>query len=370
MAPTSPSLELLGPDLGPEDDARAWRAWAREFARDVVRPVGDALDRMDAAEVPAPGSPLTALLEQAHREGFTRLGAPPRFGGFDLRLEDECLVVEELAMADAAIAGLLLASPRPFAWAATCGSAALADEFAAPYFSGARTDWIGCSAPPRPIEGIQARRDGDGWSLSGETGALIGGGIATHALVPCLIGDGPGRGTALVALGASGVTRRPVAGGAGLRALCRAQLVLRGVRLEAGQVIVADGLEWARAAHAQAVSGMLTLGIGRAAYEGAVRWAREALWAGGPGHAGEQVRPELYRMFTLLESARALARAAFLSADHARAAHAFAAEAAADVTAAVARLCGGDATPSGVPFLDGSTFSPDKLLRDARAAHQ
>jgi branched-chain amino acid transport system substrate-binding protein len=35
----------------------------------------------------------------------------------------------------------------------------------------------------------------------------------------------------------------------------------------------------------------------------------------------------------------------------------------------VARLCARDATPLGVPFLDGTRFDPDKLLRDAQAAH-
>ena len=371
MTATSSSVELLGPSLGPEDEVRAWVVWAREFARDVVRPVGQALDKMDAAEVAAPGSLMVALLEQAHREGFSRLGAPSCLGGFDLGLGDECLVVEELATADAAIASLLLASPVPFAWAAACGAPSLDEAVAIPYFSGERADWIGCCAPAGAAGRILAHADGDGWSLTGETGALTGGAIATHALVRCLAGDGPAGGTALLPLDAPGVSRRPVPSGAGLRALCRAHVALDGVRIPVDHIAVGDDPEraGARAARARAASGIVTLGIGRAAYEGAARWARETMWTGRSGAGGEHLRPELFRMFTLLETARALARAAYVSADHARAAHDFAAEAATDVTEAVARLCAVDATPLGVPFLDGSSFDPDKLLRDAQAAH-
>jgi hypothetical protein len=105
------------------------------------------------------------------------------------------------------------------------------------------------------------------------------------------------------------------------------------------------------------------------------------MWARRPALAGEQVHRHLLRMLGLLESAGAPARAAYLApgqaavpdtaslVDHARDARALAAAAAAEVTAAVARLCAADATPLGVPFLDGTRFDPDKLLRDAQAAY-
>jgi alkylation response protein AidB-like acyl-CoA dehydrogenase len=125
----------------------------------------------------------------------------------------------------------------------------------------------------------------------------------------------------------------------------------------------------------------VALGIGRAAYEGALRWARERLWSGGTPAAGTVLRPQLSRMFVLLEATQALVRSAYRAVEpapgapaerphDARAARAFAAEAAFEVASEAMRLCG--ALPPGrcgVRFLDGSAFHPDKLLRDARTTH-
>ncbi|CAA9470355.1 MAG: hypothetical protein AVDCRST_MAG13-429, partial [uncultured Solirubrobacteraceae bacterium] len=118
----------------------------------------------------------------------------------------------------------------------------------------------------------------------------------------------------------------------------------------------------------------------RAAYEGALRWAREALWAGGPRASGTLLRPQLRRMFVLLQATQALVRSAYGAVEpapddpaerarDARAARAFAAEAAFEVASEAMRLCGGLPPDRGVRFLDGSAFHPDKLLRDARTTH-
>jgi alkylation response protein AidB-like acyl-CoA dehydrogenase len=382
MAVTSSPVEPLRSDPGPASGGGQWSTQAREFARIAVRPIGQALDRMSAAEVAAPGSPLVALLEQAHREGFTRLGVPRRLGGLGLSRDEECRVIEELAAADAAIASLLLASPVPFAWAAAAGSRELAAGLAEPYFSGRRTEWIGCWGAAEPAGRLRARRDADSWLLSGDTPPLPGAGIATHALLSCVAGEGSDRAVALVPLDARGISRRRASHGPGLRALCRAHLVLDAVRLPVDHVEQApDACRPAPAGSARAAGGIVALAVGRAAYEGAARWAHEAMWARRPAPAGEQVHRHLLRMLGLLESAGAPARAAYLApgqaavpdtaslVDHARDARALAAAAAAEVTAAVARLCAADATPLGVPFLDGTRFDPDKLLRDAQAAY-
>jgi alkylation response protein AidB-like acyl-CoA dehydrogenase len=382
MAVTSSPEQLLRRDPGPAGAGRQWSSQAREFARVAVRPIGQALDRMSAAEVAAPGSPLVALLEQAHREGLTRLGVPHHLGGLGLSRDEECQVIEELAAADAAIASLLLASPVPFAWAAAAGSRRLAAEISDPYFTGRRTDWIGCWGAAGPDGRLRARRDRDAWLLSGDTPPLAGAGIATHALLSCVAGEGSQRAVALVPLGARGISRRRVSHGPGLRALCRARLVLDAVRVPLDHLQQApDAWRPVPAGSARAAGGIVALAVGRAAYEGAARWAHEAMWAGGPTLAGEQVHRHLLRMLGLLESAGAPARAAYLESgpaaapdipariDHVGNARALAAAAAAEVAAAVARLCAADATPLGVPFLDGTRFDPDKLLRDAQAAY-
>jgi alkylation response protein AidB-like acyl-CoA dehydrogenase len=165
MGVTRSTGEVLAPDLDHGADGLAWRARAREFARDVVGPVGEVLDQMEPAEVAAAGSPLFDLLAQAQREGLTRLGAPRRVGGVRLPAADALAVLEELAAADAALATLLLASPAPFRWAGALGGPALAREIAVPYFVADRTDWIGCSAVHAGPGAVRASPARDGWTL-------------------------------------------------------------------------------------------------------------------------------------------------------------------------------------------------------------
>jgi acyl-CoA dehydrogenase len=377
---TRASVDLLGPDIGREDDARDWRGRAREFARDVVLPIGAALDAMDPHEVGAPGSPIRDLLAQAQREGFTRLGAPPHLGGLAASGADELLVLEELATADAALAALLVVAPAPFRWAGALGAPSLVADVALPYLAVARTDWIGCCALDGPSAAVRATPTRAGWRLAGETAAVPGAAVATHALVACAVDGRSSPGLALVPLDADGVQRLPVRDAIGLRALCRARIVPDRVHTRIDHVVpVARGTS---AAHAQAAGAVVALGIGRAAYEGTLRWAREGMWAGRPACADGAPLPHLHRMYRLLDATRTLVRSTYppqdalrLAADddgfarHARAAEAFATEAAFEVAEAAARLCRADATPQGVPFLDGSAFDPDKLLRDARAAH-
>jgi alkylation response protein AidB-like acyl-CoA dehydrogenase len=93
----------------------------------------------------------------------------------------------------------------------------------------------------------------------------------------------------------------------------------------------------------------------------------------------EQAERRLFRLFTLLEAARATTRAAHRhtssgsrfsdgqSLRHAAAAHAFAAETAFAIVDGAIDLCGRCADARGeVEYLDGSIFRPEKLLRSIR----
>jgi alkylation response protein AidB-like acyl-CoA dehydrogenase len=385
MSRASTSAELLAPDLDREDVVPAWRSVAGEFAEHVVRPVGRALDPIDAREVIRPGSLLHEFLAVAYREGFTRLGMARHDGGLGLSRREECLVVEELATADAGLTALLVVAPTPFRWAAEVGRPALEARLAKPYLSGERADWIGCCALAGLAGPARATRAGDGWRLTGLTAPALAGAIATHALVACTVDQGGARVPALagVALDRRGVRRRPAVGGPGLRGRCRAALELDRVQLAFDELVpvsCARSAERPGGGQAQAASALVAFGIGRAAYEGALRCAREAVWLGDVPSANALARPQLSRMYTLLEATQALVRSASRStertpgadaaavAEQAHAASAFAAEAAFELAEDVLRLCGAIAAQGDVPFLDGSTFDPAKLLRDARTA--
>lgn len=383
MAATSPLLELVGPDLGTEEDAPNDVLRARDFARDVVAPAGRILDRLQPDELGAGRSLARALVAQAGHEGLTRVeppGAPGRDGS---RASVEALMIEELASADAALAALLVVASAPFRWAASAGPPSLVADIAAPYFSGARTDWIGCCATADGTARMRARARPGGWWLSGETSALAGAAIATHALVTCTIEGAPRRGAALVALASDGVSRTSGPPATGLRGLSSAHVRFDDVPLDADRLVVTGPGRGTHVidARAGAASGLVAFGVGRAAYEGALRWAREGAWAGDARAGGDHVRPRLYRMFSLLEATRAIVHAAYRAPhagglgegasalEQARASCAFAVRAALEVAEAAAQLCGTGTGTGDVVFLDGSTFDPHKLLRDAQAAY-
>ena len=160
MSGTWSTADVLGPDLAREDDARPWPARAREFARDVVGPIGEALDAMDPREVhrarlarsttssPRPSARASrGSARHAHLGGIpvspARRAARAR-GARDRRrgASRRCVAV----------------APAPFRWAAACGAPSLVADLALPYLSAARTDWIGCCALDGGCAAVRASR--------------------------------------------------------------------------------------------------------------------------------------------------------------------------------------------------------------------
>ncbi len=364
--------------------ARTWQARAREFAEEVIEPVGDVLDRIEPTAATAVGSPLYDLLAQAHREGFTRLTDSPQRGGIGLSSGAEYLVLEELATADAGLALLLIAAPLPFRWAGAASFGRLARRLSLPYFHLERLDWVGCYAP---VErgAITATPDVGGWLLSGSTDSIPGAAIATHAALACTTTEpaaGAGPALAIVPLDRPGVTRGQAEAQFGLRAQARAPLCLDAVRLSSDELLLpprtSPGLVGAASAIDHTANAIAAVGLARAAYEGTLRLTRESI-----GHGGitvpEPAERRLFRLFTLLTAARATARAAHRrihsglrfgdseALQQAAAAYAFAADAAYAIVDGAMDLCSPRANACGdVEYLDGSIFRPEKLLRDAR----
>jgi alkylation response protein AidB-like acyl-CoA dehydrogenase len=365
--------------------AHTWQTRAREFAEQVVQPLGQVLDRMDAVAAVAAGSPVYDLLAQAHREGYTRLTDSPQRGGIGLSLDAEYLVLEELATADAGLAALLILAPLPFRLAGAVSFGALARSLSLPYFRLERIDWSGCHASVDQGT-VRATRVADGWLVTGSTAPVTGAAIATHAALGCTMEPialgGPA--LAIVPLDRPGVSRGPASDQLGLRAQARAALVLDGVQLSSDELLIAPrgsvGHVRAASARDHVANAIAAVGLGRAAYEGALRSIRERFLGGCAVTEREHAERSLFRLFTLLKATRATTRAAHRhtesgsrvwaaeSLQQAAAAHAFAADAALAIADGAADLCSPYADACGtVEYLDGSSFSPEKLLRDGAA---
>jgi alkylation response protein AidB-like acyl-CoA dehydrogenase len=120
-------------------------------------------------------------------------------------------------------------------------------------------------------------------------------------------------------------------------------------------------------AHANAAMGQLFVGVARAAYEHAVAYAKERVQGGAPIFEHQSVKSRLFRMFSRVEAARALARrvavfnaAAAPQLHYSIAAKVFCTTAAFEVASDALQIFGGSGLSREYPI--------EKLLRDARAS--
>lgn len=156
-APRPP--DLLSPWATPA--RRALQAEARAFARDVVLPLADELDR-EKAEMPR------ALIDAMAEKGWFGITIPKEHGGLGLGVFEYCLVSEELARAWLSV-GSILARGQGL------GTQVLDDERRLGLLrKSARGEWIGAIALSEPtagsdLAGVRTRavREGDHWVLTG-----------------------------------------------------------------------------------------------------------------------------------------------------------------------------------------------------------
>ncbi|WP_311274130.1 acyl-CoA dehydrogenase family protein [Methylobacterium sp. WCS2018Hpa-22] len=134
---------------------------ARDFARDVVLPLADELDRQKA-EMPR------SLIDRMAAKGWFGITIPAEHGGLGLGVFEYCLVSEELARAWLSV-GSILARGQGL------GTQTLDEERRRALLQrSARGEWIGGIALSEPtagsdLAGVQTRavRDGDDWVLTG-----------------------------------------------------------------------------------------------------------------------------------------------------------------------------------------------------------
>jgi alkylation response protein AidB-like acyl-CoA dehydrogenase len=361
---------------------RAWRAKGSEFGHEVVLPLAQLIDRLGVLAARASGLPLREFLVQARDEGFTRLCDSSERGGTGLSRAGEYMVIEELATADAGLAALLIAAPVPFRWARAAPRRCLR-EMSSRYLEGERLDWSGCwTADPYPT--LRATPSDRGWLLGGRTRSLLGAAVATHAALGCRleIGGSHRAALAIVELERTGITRRPESEQLGLRAGCRAELLLQGVFVSGEELLFTGppGVGWLAGATAldQLIGAISAVGIARAGYKAALRFAREQPYAGATTRERRQADRLLPRLRSRLCLARRSTAAAHLrrglsgspdepgALEQATVARVLATEVALEIVGAASEICLRRTNSHGeVEFLDGSTVWLEKLRRDA-----
>ena len=318
-----PAIDL-DPDFT-EAERAAWET-AHRFARDVMRPAGEALDKLPPAEVFAPGSILWDVFRKHRELGLEMFDAqstlPP---GEQARIR--YIVGEELGWGDSGLAISLGVAGFPTMMAQMSGNPALIERFPA--------GTLGCWAITEPDHGSDlinfegtlnhpggkdkrpncvARRVGNQFVISGQKSAWVSNGtIAEASALFCAVDMGAGivgGGVFVVPLSESGVTKGKPTDKIGQRALNQGEIFFDDLKVPADSMVV--GPEGYRAAADQVLclanGGMGTtfVGCARAAFELATDYAKDRVQGGVAIFNHQSVKSRLFKMYQKVEAARAL----------------------------------------------------------------
>jgi alkylation response protein AidB-like acyl-CoA dehydrogenase len=389
-----PYIEL-DKDLSP--DLRRLKADVHRFSAEVLRPVSRQLDEMDPEAVIAKGSPLWDVFKAAYEQGYHTRGLPPELGGVELGPLGNHIMSEEMGWGSADFAVALGVTSFPFSFAAGQAAARprLMKEIVRPFADDREGRFVGCWAITEPAHGsdsllvgteayrdpsiwwgVSAHQDGDEWVISGQKSAWVSNGtIATHALT--FLGIEPahgmsGGGVALIPLDLPGVSKGKPLNKLGQRALNQGEIFFDDVRIPADYMLVTSEaypmVIDMTLAGANAFMGATFTGLARAAFEEALQYARNRIQGGKAIAEHQLVQKRLFDMYTKVETARQLSRAAmsynagtfppatYLSITS----KVYCTQAALDVASDAIQIHGG--------YGLAREFYVEKLFRDARAA--
>jgi acyl-CoA dehydrogenase len=292
------------------EEQRALRETARKFARDVMRPVAAEYDR--TAEFPR------GVIEKAWQLGLMNLTLSPELGGLGLSHLDQALVAEELAQGCAGIATSMIANDlallpiliggtpeqkarlcRPFSEKFLLTSFCLTEP-------GAGSDVAGMTTT--------AVRDGDDYVISGQKQWITNGGHADQYTVFATLDRAKKHGgiTCFVVEGRpKGLVPGRHEDKLGQRASNTVGITFDGVRVPAKNRIGGEGEGWKIAMStldsSRPLTAMFAVGIGQAALEHSIAYAKERKQFGQPIAGFQAIQIMIADMAAELHAARLLA---------------------------------------------------------------
>jgi butyryl-CoA dehydrogenase len=292
------------------DEQQMVQALAREFADQEVRPIAAECDR--EARFPH------ATVKRMGELGLLGIAVPEKWGGGGGDAVAYVLALEEVAVACAAHAVVMSVNNS-----LVCdpllkfGTPAQHERFLVPLASG---KGLGCFALTEPQAGSDAtnqatlaRRDGDHYVLDGRKVFVTNGRECTVALVFAQADPARGRhgiSAFLVEKGTPGVVVAKVEDKLGIRASDTAELVFEGCRVPAANRLGDEGQGFSIAMTAldggRIGIAAQAVGIGRAALEASLAYARERRSFGVPIGQHQMVQWMLADMATAVDAARLL----------------------------------------------------------------
>ncbi|MBI4832821.1 MAG: acyl-CoA/acyl-ACP dehydrogenase [Candidatus Lindowbacteria bacterium] len=388
-------LEL---DLTLNEEQRAVQDMAKRFAMEVMRPAGVALDKLsDPADVIAKKSVLWDVFKKQRELDLHKTAISKELGGLAGERDPltGVLIGEQMGYGDAGLAISLGVSNFPFRFAAMSPAPEL-QQLARDYCEDTDANLIGCWALTEPEHGsdwilagqretgnskcgpsLKAVLKGDEYILNGQKAAWVSNGtIATHAVlhVGLDVSQGMGAtGIAIVPLDLPGITKGKPLNKIGQRPLNQGEIYFEEVRLPRQYMLVGEpamGAYMVQTILTGANSGMGVLfsGLAQAAFDEALKYAKERVQGGLPIFEHKNIKLKLFDMFVAVEAARAYVRRMGVynasnppgSLQHAIAGKILATETAFKVTTEAISIFGGNGL--------SKEYVIEKMFRDARAS--
>jgi alkylation response protein AidB-like acyl-CoA dehydrogenase len=312
-------------DFSLSDDQLMIQSAAREFAAREIAPSARYFD--ESGEFPA------ANIRKAGELGFMGVEVPERYGGAGLDPVSFCLMIEEIAAADAAHSTIISVNNSLYCNATIqFGTEAQKLQFVRPIATGAE---IGCYGLTEPQSGSDAGSmrtralrspDGSHYVINGKKSWITSGPVARYMLLFATVDAGRGaKGVTafLIDAGEPGYIRGKTEPKLGIRASATCEVEFNDYRAPAANRLGEEGqgfqiamtvLDAGRVGIAsQAV------GIARAAYDASLQYARERKAFGSAIGSFQMIQAKLADMKCRIDAARLLTlRAAWNKAECAR----------------------------------------------------
>ena len=390
---TLPAVGLTGFETPLSEVESAIQDSVHQFAKNVLRPIGQELDKMSAADVCAPSSPFWTVFQEAAKLGLD----PTFFSQFEpeVAIRLESMIGEEMGWGDAGLGVSLGAAGFPLQMAMAAGKQELVDLCAGK---------IGCWMITHPDKGsdimvydmkrewpagqqgnrgnVAARVTKDEIIINGQCSAWVSNGaVAQVALgyIAADYGDGyfdaDGRplGVAvIIPLDLPGISRGKPLDKIGQRALPQGEIYFDNVKLPIRFAVGLKDEYYGNQASAWSYAGthmsQVFTGVARSAFEMALQYCHERKQGGQLLIDHQLTRYRLGDMMRRVELARSVASRSLAYARLSPRTHPYATASAKvtvteecmKVTSEALQLFGGAGTSREYPI--------EKLFRDARAA--
>jgi alkylation response protein AidB-like acyl-CoA dehydrogenase len=340
---------------------------AHKFALEVLRPAAIELDTMTPDQVIAKGSPYWDCMRKMYENGYHTVLIPDEYGGLGLDPLGIHIVFEELGYGSAGFAVSIGVSCFSAFYSSLIAEDHHINKFIIPFTDNFHN--------PRITQQVKATRKGDRYLLNGQKAAWVSNGtIATQAAIFVNIDPSAGMaggGIGLIDLTQKGVTRGRPLNKMGQRELPQGEIYFDNAEVPVEDMIIdPESYEMftdITLATANACMGAFFTGVAQSAYDLALAYTKERIQGGKALCEHLSVQKKLFDMFSKVELARALSRAALQfnlstsppKTQYSIASKVFATTAAFEVASDALQLFGGNGLSKEYPI--------EKIFRDARA---